>query len=88
MGRKPLKIAVETTIMDVLEQMDFPVSCNILKREVGKRMDRDIHFDTVKKYVEDLVKKNLIFKKQLPPAKKEHKKGATLYSKKPFPARW
>ncbi|MBN2042437.1 MAG: hypothetical protein JW754_01375 [Candidatus Aenigmarchaeota archaeon] len=88
MGRKPLKIAVESVIMEVLDQIDFPVSCNILKKEVGKKMGRDIHFDTVKKYVEDLARKNIIFKKQLPPAKKEHKKGVILYSKKPFPVRW
>ena len=88
MGRKPLKILVESVILEVMDQVDFPVSCNILKREVSKKLGKNIHFDTVKKYVEDLAKKNMIFKKQLPPAKKEHKKGVTLYSKKPFPARW
>ncbi len=88
MGRKPLKVMVESAILEVMDQFDFPMNCNLIRKEVGKKLGRDIHFDTVKKYVVDLASKNMIFKKTLPPAKKEHKRGVTLYSKKPFPARW
>jgi hypothetical protein len=88
MGRKPIKMQVQTVALDILGHAEFPVSCNVLKKEIRQRLGKNTHFDTVKKYLDDLVRKDMIFRKELPPAKKEHKKGVVLYSKKPFPAKW
>lgn len=88
MGRKPIRLPVQTAVIEILSNTDFPLSCNVLKKEIRKRSGKNIHFDTVKKYLDELVRKNMIFRKELPPAKKEHMKGTVLYSKKPFPAKW
>jgi predicted transcriptional regulator len=86
MGRRPVRFEMETKIMKVLENAEFPVTCSYVKKEISKR--RKAHFDTVKKYLDGLVQKGAIFRKALPPTKKQHKKGMTLYSKKPFPHKW
>ena len=86
MGRRPVRFEMESKILRVLERLDVPVTCSYLKKEISRR--KKVHFDTVKKYLNDLSQRNVIFKKTLPPTKKQHKKGMTLYSKKPFPHQW
>ena len=86
MGRRPIRFEVESKILRVLDKTEVPVTCSYLKKEISKR--KKIHFDTVKKYLEDLSQRDIIFTKTLPPTKKQHEKGMTLYSKKPFPYQW
>ena len=86
MGRRPIRFEIESKIMKILDKTEVPVTCSYVKKEISKR--KKVHFDTVKKYLEDLVLRNVIFKKNLPPTKKQHVKGMTLYSKKPFPYQW
>jgi len=86
MGRRPIRFEIESKIMRILNKTEVPVTCSYVKREITMR--RKVHFDTVKKYLEELVHRDAIFKKILPPTKKQHIKGMTLYSKKPFPYQW
>ena len=86
MGRRPIKFEVESKILRILDKTEVPVTCSYVRKEITKR--KKTHFDTVKKYLEDLVQRDVIFKKVLPPTKKQHRKGMTLYSKKPFPYQW
>lgn len=81
-----MRFEIESKILKVLEKTEIPVTCSYIRKEISKR--KKIHFDTVKKYLEDLNQRDVIFQKTLPPTKKQHKKGMTLYSKKPFPYQW
>jgi hypothetical protein len=78
---------LEPVILDVLDKTSY-ANCAYVKKEVSSKVGKSIHFNTVKKYLESLAENNLIFKKTLPVTKLQHKKGTTLYSKKPFPANW
>jgi len=86
MGRRPVRFEIESKILKILEKTEVPITCSFVKKEISKK--RKVHFDTVKKYLEDLVQRDVIFKKILSPTKKQHNKGMTLYSKKPFPHQW
>lgn len=87
MGRKLLKFMLEPVILEVLDRTSY-ASCTYIKKEVSSRTGKNVHFDTIRKYLESLAENNLIFKKTLPATKAQYKRGATLYSKKPFPAKW
>ena len=88
MGRKSLKLALEAAILEILEDSEIPLNCNRIREEVSKILKREIHFKTVKKYTEDLVKKNMVFERVLPPTKPESGIGTVLYSKYRFPDSW
>jgi predicted transcriptional regulator len=83
MGRRPVRFEIESKIMKTIDKTEVPVTCSFVKKEISNR--KKVHFDTVKKYLEELVQRNVLFKKTLPPTKKQHKRGMTLYSNKPFP---
>ena len=83
-GRKPLT-QIKPLISDILSTSTSPLTVNQIMLEVQKKMkeefgyERNVSWNTVKKYLEELVKEGLAFKKEMKPIK------ATYYWSKPIP---
>jgi len=78
-GRPNKRLKVQTTILESLQQMNAPLTISSMARLVSDRHNEQISWNTVRKYVNEMIATNKIEAVRLPHSKEEGKDGLTVY---------
>jgi hypothetical protein len=81
-GRPTKKFEVQKIILEILSEINLPLSINSIHKEIYKRTKNKISWNTIQKYLIELVKLDKIEAINLPHSKKEGKSGLTVYTLK------
>ncbi len=77
-GRPSKRREVAQSILDVLSSVEVPMSVLSIKKRVEERIGR-VSWNTVKKYLDELVTMERVEAIPLPHSKLEGKEGLTVY---------
>ncbi len=78
-GRKPLRSKIIPLIIEALENTEVPLNINSIKSYVNSKIGRNLSWNTVMKYVQELIELGKIEAIALPHSKDPKKFGLTLY---------
>ena len=79
-GRPILRSEVQKLILEELRKVEVPVTINALCKLIRKSRGRRISWNTVEKYLSELVNMGVVTPISLPHSKVEGKKGLTVYT--------
>ncbi|MEM5794341.1 MAG: hypothetical protein QXS48_01135 [Candidatus Aenigmatarchaeota archaeon] len=78
-GRPSKRFEVQNLIIEVLREINTPISINAIRNMVSKRIGKEVSWNTISKYLEELVEVGKVESIPTPHSKKEGKKGLTVY---------
>ncbi len=78
-GRPSKRFLIQSEIVSLLSSANVPLTISFLAKTLSKNLNQRINWNTVKKYVSELVSNDKIQPIDLPHSKKEGKKGLTVY---------
>lgn len=78
-GRPNIRTIIQTNLLNVLGNSQTPMTISSLTRLISKETSRQISWNTVQKYVEELIKVDKVQAITLPHSKQEGKNGLTVY---------
>lgn len=81
-GRPNIRNLMQTSIMETLSSSQFPMTVSALAKITSGKLNRRISWNTVQKYLDELVQTNKIQPMPLPHSKIEGKTGLTVYQLK------
>ena len=81
-GRPNIRYNVQKDVVSLLSKFNTPVTISVISKEITKTIDREISWNTVQKYVQELVESGKIQAIQLPHSKVENKAGLVVYTLK------
>lgn len=81
-GRPSVRITVQTNILEVLSSSQFPMTISSLAKIISPKVGRTVSWNTVQKYLDELVQLNKIQPMPLPHSKIEGKTGLVVYQLK------
>lgn len=81
-GRPNLRNVVKPLIVEIIETSRVPRSANSLKKDIEANLKKEISWNTVKKYLDELVKTDVVQPTILPHSKIDKKNGLTVYALK------
>jgi len=79
-GRPNIRNKIKPIIVEIISSNKLPTSVNNLKNGIEKELKKEISWNTVKKYLDELVKTDVIQPIILPHSKIEKKEGLTVYT--------
>lgn len=81
-GRPNIRRVIKELIMDIIGKTDSPITTSLMTRVISQQLKKKISWNTVQKYIDELVEADKITPIKLPHSKKENKEGLTLYTLK------
>jgi hypothetical protein len=81
-GRPNIRRIIQQEIITVLTELKTPSATSVISKEISKILDRRISWNTIQKYVQELVESGKVQAIQLPHSKVENKSGLVLYTLK------
>lgn len=81
-GRPNLRNSIKPLIVETISSSRVPKSVNSLKKDLELNLKKEISWNTVKKYLDELVKTDIIQPITLSHSKHEKKEGLTVYTLK------
>jgi predicted transcriptional regulator len=81
-GRPNKRSEIQTIVMDVLSSSSNPQTTSSLRKAASLRLGKEISWNTMKKYLRELVQVNRVQPIILPHCKDPTKEGLTLYTLK------
>lgn len=78
-GRPSIRGVVQTNLMDVLQASQTPLTVSAITRMVAKGVNRQVSWNTVQKYLSELIELEKVQAIILPHSKLEDKTGLTVY---------
>jgi predicted transcriptional regulator len=78
-GRRSLREEVKSQILDVLSNTRLPLTTSSIKMLIFKKFNKNLSWNTVQKYLDELVENNSLSVIHLPHSKKDGKKGVSVY---------
>lgn len=78
-GRRSLREQVESQILDILSSTQTPLTTSSIRMLILKKFDKNLSWNTVQKYLTELVKKSQVSPMPLPHSKIKDKDGLTVY---------
>ena len=81
-GRPNIRNEVKSAIISILEEQKTPLTISSIERICSKRLNREVSWNTIFKYVRELVEARKIDSIVLPHSKEEGKNGLTVYTLK------
>jgi len=81
-GRPNLRNAAKTAILQSLEKSQVPMTTSTIRSTVAKEVNQNISWNTIQKYLNELIQTNKINAITLPHSKIPNKTGLTVYSLK------
>ncbi|MBU5536947.1 MAG: hypothetical protein QW818_02855 [Candidatus Aenigmatarchaeota archaeon] len=81
-GRPNLRRIVQKEIIVILEKLSTPTTIAVISKEISKTLNRRISWNTVQKYIQELVESGKVQAIQLPHSKIENKSGLVVYTLK------
>jgi hypothetical protein len=79
-GRPNIRTKIKPMIVEVIQNNRVPTSVNTIKKNIEAGLGRVVSWNTVKKYLDELVKTDVIQPIKLPHSKIEKKEGLTVYT--------
>jgi hypothetical protein len=79
-GRPNIRTVIQSNLLNVLGSSQTPMTISSLTRFVSEETKRQVSWNTVQKYVEELIKIDKIQAITLPHSKQENKTGLTVYT--------
>lgn len=77
-GRPSLRNIVQQHVIKCLQEIDIPISIEALRKEISKNLGRNLSWNTVQKYLQELVEMGKVDAIPMPHSKKEGE-GLTVY---------
>lgn len=77
-GRPAIRSLVQSAIIEYLQEIDTPISIEALRKEISKNLGRRLSWNTVQKYLQELVGLGKVNAIPTPHSKKEGE-GLTVY---------
>ncbi|MEM5829227.1 MAG: hypothetical protein QW040_00745 [Candidatus Aenigmatarchaeota archaeon] len=78
-GRRSLREQVKFLILDVLSNTQTPLTTSSIKMLISKKFNKNLSWNTIQKYLDELVKNNQVIVKALPHSKDKEKVGILVY---------
>ena len=83
-GRPNIRKMIHSNLLEVLDNSPTPLTTSTLTKFVSKEVNRTVSWNTVQKYVNELIEQEKIQSVTLPHSKLDDRDGLTMYSlKKP-----
>jgi hypothetical protein len=81
-GRPSKRYLLYEEIIEYFEENPLPSNVDKIRKYISKKMNKNISWNTVKKYLEELVKLDKLRKIVVPHSKEKGREGIVLYEKK------
>ena len=81
-GRPSARNLVQTNILEVLSSSPIPHTVSSLAKTISPKVGRTVSWNTIQKYLDELVQMDKIQPMPLPHSKIEGKTGLTVYQMK------
>ncbi len=81
-GRPAARNEVKALVLDVLGKSEVPITAASIQHTLSKEPKQKFSWNTIQKYLDELVKTNKISAINLPHSKLENKPGLTVYTLK------
>jgi hypothetical protein len=81
-GRRSMRQEVYSRVIGTLEQTNAPITIFFISKAISAEMGKKISWNTIQKYVQELVESGRIQAIQLPPSKQSVKSGLIVYALK------
>lgn len=81
-GRPNIRRVVQEQIITTLNQIRTPITISTLLKKMSQSVNREISWNTIQKYVQELVESGKIQAIQLPHSKIENRTGLVVYTLK------
>lgn len=81
-GRPSKRTIVQANILQIFEQKQLPMTISALAKYTSQSVGQTLSWNTVQKYVQELVEMNKLQAIPLPHSKEENKEGLTVYALK------
>ncbi len=78
-GRPDVRDKVQSNLVSILSTSETPLTVSTLTRFVSKDFNRTVSWNTVQKYLDELVEGEKVQAIQLPHSKIEDRMGLTVY---------
>jgi hypothetical protein len=78
-GRPNIRTVIQSNLLSVLDNSNTPMTISSLTRSISDEIKKQVSWNTVQKYVEELIKIDKIQAMTLPHSKQENKTGLTVY---------
>lgn len=78
-GRPNIRSLVQSSIIEILDQSTTPQTISSVNRFVSQKLGKTISWNTVRKYLNELVNENKVRALQLPHSKEDGKIGLIVY---------
>lgn len=80
-GRRAVRSLILPLILEILSD-NLPRSIHSLEKEISRRLGKNVSWNTVQKYLRELVETGKVEAIQTPHSKEEGKQGLTVYTLK------
>ncbi len=81
-GRLPLRKEIYSEIINVLTETNSPLTTFFISKTIFQKINKKTSWNTVQKYIKELVESGKIQAIQLPHSKEEAKNGLVVYTLK------
>lgn len=78
-GRPSKRFEIQNLILESLREVNTPISKNAIRSMISRKIGKQVSWNTVNKYLEELVGIGKVEAIPTPHSKKEGKKGLTVY---------
>lgn len=81
-GRHNMRRSIQEEIIKVVSSFNTPITTSVMRKEVSKILNQNTSWNTIQKYLTELVEAGRIQPIQLQHSKVENKPGLTVYTLK------
>ena len=81
-GRHNMRRSIQEEIIKTVSSFNTPITTSVMRKEISKILNRNVSWNTIQKYLTELVEAGRIQPIQLPHSKLENKPGLILYTLK------
>ncbi len=78
-GRPNKRSKVQNTMLDILKEMNSPLTVSSMARLASEKLNEQISWNTARKYIQELVEINKVEAVRLPHSKENGRDGLTVY---------
>jgi len=79
-GRPTVRIEVQREIIEVLSSKNVPMTTSSIANAISKKLGKKVSWNTIEKYINELVAMDKVSPIVLPHSKLEGKDGLTVYT--------
>ena len=78
-GRPNVRQTIQSNLLNVLSSSQTPLTISSLTRFISKEVNKSVSWNTVQKYLEELIQTEKVQAIELPHSKIENRNGLTVY---------